>query len=116
MGTKDKQLASTGEIVRQARMVSGLTQNQFAKSIHRTQGEVSKYENGMVDPPGSIIMHCMNIIQAEGASFQAPSVDTIIGKLRGAFDAPKHAVARHLIMTIILNEENRPSSKDPAKS
>lgn len=95
------------DIVKRARKKSGLTQIKFAHLLGKAQSEVSKYEGGAVDPPGSIIIHCMNILNDDRNEVAAPSVDSIIQKLKNGFDAPGHAMARSLIMGIILNEERK---------
>lgn len=42
----------------------GLTQSEFGARIGRPQSLVSKYERGQVEPPGRVVMHCMNILNA----------------------------------------------------
>lgn len=49
----------------------------------------------------------MNILNDDRNEVAAPSVDSIIQKLKNGFDAPGHAMARSLIMGIILNEERK---------
>ena len=98
-------LKLSGDIVKKAREKSGLTQKEFAKLLCRAQSEVSKYERSMVDPPGSIIIHCMNIINGGQVDLLAPSLDNIMEKLKEWLNSPRHAIARSLIMSIILNEE-----------
>lgn len=99
-----------GDIVRKAREVCCLTQSDFAKLLGRTQGEISKYERNIVDPPGSLIIHMVNIINGREEQF-APSAEDIIVKLRDGFNSPKYAMARSQIMGIILNEEKKNSWK-----
>src|SRR6185369_8574024 len=99
-------MKQSGDIVKKARNICGLTQKDFARLLGRAQGEISKYERNLVDPPGSIIIHMMNIIDGREEQF-APSVDKIIVKLQDGFNSPKHAKARSQIMGIILNEEKR---------
>jgi transcriptional regulator with XRE-family HTH domain len=50
-------------LVRTARKNKGLTQSEFAEELGRAQSLVSKYERGDVEPPGSVVMHCMNIVR-----------------------------------------------------
>lgn len=50
------------QVVKKARLLKGLTQSQFGGEIRRPQSLVSKYERGLVEPPGHIIMHCMTIV------------------------------------------------------
>ncbi|RII26347.1 MAG: hypothetical protein CXR31_11695 [Geobacter sp.] len=100
----------SGDIVKKARVTCNLTQKEFAKILGRAQSEVSKYERNLVDPPGSLIIHCMNIIDGR-VGLLTPSVDKIIEKLKDGFNSPKHAMARSLIMGIILNEEKKKSAE-----
>lgn len=105
MGNNSVALASG--IVKKARQKRGVTQVEFAKGLGKTQGEVSKYERGIVDPPSHIIIQCMNILEGGIAEMPTPSVANIIEKLTDGFDAPNYAMARALIMGIIMNEESK---------
>lgn len=51
-------------LISSARKLTGLTQAQFGDRIGRPQSLVSKYERGQVEPPGRVVMHCMNILNA----------------------------------------------------
>lgn len=110
MSNFNLEYSKTSDVIRYARNVSGLTQKEFGKSLGRTQGEISKYERGTVDPPGSIIIHCMNILTAAGCPLEAPSVDRIVSLMRERFHLPEYAMARAIIMRIMVNEENRLST------
>lgn len=100
-------MLTASNIIKEARLKCGLTQKKFAKRLGKAQSEISKYERGSVDPPGSIIIHCMNIIEGNKHLLASPSVESIIERLKKGFDSPHHALARSLIMTIILNEEQK---------
>jgi len=92
---------SLGDIVKKARHISDMTQSQFAKSLGKSQGEVSKYETGTVRPPADIYIHCMNII-ADKSNARSPSLDILLNELQlSGIDAPEHSMARRLIMGII---------------
>ncbi len=99
-------MKQSGDIVKKARKLCCLTQKEFAKLLGRAQGEISKYERNLVDPPGSFIIHMMNIISGREEGF-GPSVDNIIVKLKSGFSSPQHARARSQIMNIILSEEKK---------
>ena|GEM_PF-6343799 len=58
----------TATLVRSAREHLGLNQGEFAARIGKSQGVVSRYESGTVDPPGEIIMQCMHILHRDQAS------------------------------------------------
>jgi len=59
-------------LVRQARTIKGLTQSEFAAELGRAQSLVSKYERGNVEPPGSVVMHCVNIVRPPHMTQSAP--------------------------------------------
>lgn len=67
------------QIVRQARVISQLNQQDFAKSLGKSQGVLSRYENGKVPPPSDVIMHCMNIMNTNSGN---SDIDQIIAKVR----------------------------------
>lgn len=96
-----------GKIIKSARFKVGMTQKKFAEVLGRTQSEVSKYERDLVDPPGSLVIHCMNILGVGQEAMHSPSIDNIIDKLRAGYSSPNHAMLRSLIMGIILNEERK---------
>jgi predicted transcriptional regulator len=62
----------TAVLVRSARHRLGLNQGDFAAKIGKSQGVVSRYERGSVDPPGAVVMQCMHILRGgDGAQYQA---------------------------------------------
>ncbi|HGM7285272.1 TPA: helix-turn-helix domain-containing protein [Stenotrophomonas maltophilia] len=58
----------TADLVSRARRKLGLKQGQFAARLGKSQGVVSRYENGAVEPPGEVMMHCMHILSSDSAS------------------------------------------------
>lgn len=50
------------DVVRDAKLATGLNQTDFAKILGKSQGLVSKYLNGTVQPKADVIIHCMNIL------------------------------------------------------
>lgn len=56
-------LEDLADLVRTARKTKGMTQTNFAKELGRGQSLVSKYERGEIEPPGSVVIHCMNIVR-----------------------------------------------------
>lgn len=50
------------DIVKRARRRRGQTQAAFACDLGRSQAEVSRYESGQIDPPGAVLMYCLNVI------------------------------------------------------
>lgn len=65
----------TAVLVRSARQKVGLNQSNFGKMIDRSQAVVSKYEAGTVQPPGDVIMHCINILKPRFAASLATEGD-----------------------------------------
>lgn len=59
----NKLRSETALLVRRARHASGLNQAGFAKKVGKSQGVVSRYEQGHVSPPGEVVMHCMHILE-----------------------------------------------------
>ncbi len=55
--------SETALLVRHARRASGLNQANFAKKLGKSQGVVSRYEQGRVSPPGEVVMHCIHILE-----------------------------------------------------
>ena len=50
-------------LVKKARKIRGMTQVLFAAELRCAQSLVSKYERGNVEPPGGVVIHCMNIVR-----------------------------------------------------
>lgn len=59
----NKLRSETALLVQRARRASGLNQADFAKKVGKSQGVVSRYEQGLVSPPGEVLMHCMHILE-----------------------------------------------------
>lgn len=49
-------------LVRRARLKLELNQGAFARVLGKSQAVVSRYEQGSVDPPGKVVMHCVQIL------------------------------------------------------
>jgi transcriptional regulator with XRE-family HTH domain len=74
-----------------------LSQADFGKLIHRSQGVVSKYEQGLVLPDGDTLMHCMNIVKAQIGPSATGTIDQgweaihrAMAQLREALEAVEH--------------------------
>jgi len=59
----NKLRSETAHLIQRARHASGLNQADFAKKVGKSQGVVSRYEQGLVSPPGEVVMHCMHILE-----------------------------------------------------
>lgn len=60
-------------LVRSSRTVTGLNQGDFAKLLGKSQAVVCRYEKGKVEPPGEIVMHCMQLLGASPVQLKPPS-------------------------------------------
>lgn len=86
------------KLVRNAREIRGLTQDEFAAEIERGQSLVSKYERGLVDPPGEVIMHCVTITRGETEAFTTAEVARLVEDRLGS---PEFAKLRSAIAAVI---------------
>ena len=59
----NKLRSETALLIQRARHASGVSQANFAKELGKSQGVISRYEQGLVSPPGEIIMQCMHILE-----------------------------------------------------
>jgi predicted transcriptional regulator len=86
MDTQD----TPAEIVKRARKIKGLTQSEFGDVIGRPQSLVSKYESGLVEPPGHVIIHCMTISEREArVGISSAEVAHLINERLGSPDFAK---------------------------
>lgn len=101
--------AEAAELVRLARHKLGMNQGQFAKTVHRTQTLVSKYERGKVLPPSDVVLHCMHIVHGSVASRMAVSVEAIVERLIHVGNDPAYLPALVAIATL-LNVKTSPQA------
>jgi transcriptional regulator with XRE-family HTH domain len=92
------QSSQTAELIRRAREKMGLTQSQFGALLGRPQSVVSKYERGLVEPPGGIIIQCMNMLDR---SHPDRSADEVAQLIKSRLSDSKHATVRNAIVEII---------------
>lgn len=71
------------DLVKQARSKMGLSQGDFGHTLAKSQGVISRYENGTVTPPGDVLMHCMHILGGNGQAPAAadPGWDAVLAAL-----------------------------------
>ncbi|TPD95128.1 helix-turn-helix domain-containing protein [Stenotrophomonas maltophilia] len=69
----------TADLVARARRKLGLKQGQFAVSLGKSQGVVSRYEKGEVEPPGEVMMHCMHILASVSVVADPPAAGSHAG-------------------------------------
>jgi len=63
------------DYVRRARAILGLSQASFGLIIGCSQGVVSKYEKGTVNPSAETVMQCMHILQSRARGSIEPTGD-----------------------------------------
>jgi transcriptional regulator with XRE-family HTH domain len=88
----------TAELVKRAREASGLTQAKFGLLVRRPQSVVSKYERGLVEPPGGVVIHCVNLLNRSGADRSAEDLAQLV---KARLSGTKHALVRNAIVEII---------------
>lgn len=82
---------SAGVLVRLARERKGLNQTQFGAVIKRPQSLVSKYERGLVEPPGQVVIQCMNILEKKRIDVTPHEIARLI---ESRLASPSHAKLR----------------------
>lgn len=92
---------SASELVQLARKAKGLKQKAFASELGKSQGVVSRYESGEVDPPADVIMHCMHILKAPSVE-SSVSLGAAVHAVRNALDALTETVD-HLQRMAVAN-------------
>lgn len=91
-------LLSESVAVKLAMEKSGLSQAGFAKSIGRSQAQVSKYISGDSKPTTKIYIHCMNIISSsEHSDGSLPALINEVSKL----NEEKHLHMRRALIEMI---------------
>ena len=91
------------DIVRLARGRS--TQAAFSKVLGKSQGLVSKYENGEISPPSEVIETCMDILDMNKT--YGLSVSDLAGRVKRELSGPDYIHARRAIEAILDNASNR---------
>lgn len=88
-------------LVKQVRISKGLNQQDFGKSFNKSQGEISRYESGEVEPPLKVVMYCMHelgLIDNPKPEITAKELARLVEqRLKGA----KHIVTRKLLVELI---------------
>lgn len=89
--------SSPANLVRLARRAEGASQRDFGAKFGKSQGIVSRYESGTVDPPAEVLMHCMHILSPPNTPTTSDLEPAITGvrlaleSLERALDALQHA-------------------------
>jgi transcriptional regulator with XRE-family HTH domain len=95
-------------LVKTARKIRGLSQEEFAAELGKQQSLVSKYERGLVDPPGDVVIHCVTITRGEAD--QAVSPDSVAQLVQERLGEPEFARLRSAI-AVLIESMPRPSRK-----
>lgn len=74
------------EMIRSARNAKNLSQQAFGEFLGKSQGVISRYEHGLVDPPTEILMQCMHIL-APPTSPSPAVLEPAISGVRQALEA-----------------------------
>ena len=98
--TDDVVRASPAHIVRSARHKCGLTQQKFADEIGVSQGEVSRYESGGVDPPSTILMYCLHIVGLLIPD-ESVSAEQLADRIRLDFASPASQLVRSAVWQLM---------------
>jgi hypothetical protein len=94
-------MAKIQSIIREAR--GDRNQAEFGKFIGKSQGLVSKYESGAVNPPADVLETCMDIlVMNNGADVVTDiSIDNLTKRVRAELKAPQFAYARRTIASLL---------------
>lgn len=87
------------KLIQEARHYLQLNQTVFAKQIGKTQTTLSRYESGKVEPPSSVVMHCMHILTNDDANDE---IEQIIAKIK-TLDGEQHKKFREAINVLLSN-------------
>ena len=86
------------KIIKDAR--GQMTQAEFARYLGKSQGIVSKYENGSVSPPAAILEKCMALLQKSDKGEDISS-ENLAKRIRAELKEPQLAYARKTIATLL---------------
>lgn len=109
----------TADLVGRARRKLGLKQGQFALKLGRSQGVVSRYEKGEVEPPGEVVMHCMHILACTTPTIGAvpaglQTLDQLVQTLEGALSLVRSM--RDKSPDLIQGDDNGDNSHQPRQA
>lgn len=78
-------------LIRDARTATGLNQGEFAELLGKSQAVVSRYEKGHVEPPGKIVLHCMQLLGSAPVPLPPPAStwDETLSTLEAAVEIVK---------------------------
>ena len=97
--TLASEIASPGSLIRAARLFCAKTQEEFAASVKSRQSLISKYERDLVDPPGSLVIHCMHLLRSNYE--HTVTEESLIRLIRERLSGDEHAAARAAIASLV---------------
>src|SRR4051794_29705197 len=89
-------------LVKSARKLKGLTQAEFGAKFGRDQSVVSKYEKGLVEVPGEVVMHCVTITRGENTMSPEEVARLVEQRLAGPEFARLRSALGSLIQSVPL--------------
>lgn len=101
---------SPAQIVSNARQSMGLNQIEFGKVIGRGQSLVSKYERSLVQVPGPVVMHCVNILSQGKAQGEAASSSEVARLVEARLEGPQFSKLRAALIELIESVSVPPGS------
>jgi len=75
------------------------TQAEFANVLGKSQGLLSKYESGKVNPPAAIVEKCMKMLNK--VEDESVSSDLLAKRIKAELKEPHHAYARKTIAALL---------------
>jgi len=90
-------LYKPAQTIRLAREKKSMNQQEFAQHLGKTQSVLSRYENGKVNPPNEIYMHCMHIISEEKTT---STIEQLINKVY-LLDEEQYSQLRNALCILI---------------
>ena len=88
------------DLIRRAREARRLNQADFASELGKSQAVLSRYENGKVNPPAVVLMHCMHILRPAPSS----SLDAAFIGVRDALETLRTALDTLQILPVLTGD------------
>lgn len=94
-------------LVKNARIVSEMSQISFGKAVEREQETISRYERGGIKPPDDVVMRCIRILEkADKLTFFSEDQDMVelieeLLKFEGKDKGPKRAALKSIMKALL---------------
>ena len=102
---------SSAYTVASARNTLRLKQADFGELIGRGQSLVSKYERGKVEPPGSVVMQCIQILGGGQAPGEVVSSAEVAQLVESRLEGPQFSKLRSALVNLIESVSAVPRSR-----